>query len=73
MTFSEFKHIQSEYARQLENLEDSYQNKKISDTDFKVRFRSLIENYLMHTRSDDVIDTDVYIIQNGHAELKVIH
>ena len=73
MTFSEFKHIRSEYARQLANLEDSYQNKKISDTDFKVRFRSLIENYLMHTRQDDVIDTDVYIIQNGHVELKVIH
>ena len=73
MTFSEFKHIRSEYARQLANLEDSYQNKKISDMDFKVRFRSLIENYLMHTRQDDVIDTDVYIIQNGHVELKVIH
>ena len=73
MTFSEFKHIRSEYARQLSNLEDSYQNKKISDTDFKVRFRSLIENYLMHTRPDDVIDTDVYIIKNGHVELKVIH
>ena len=73
MTFSEFKHIRSEYARQLANLEDSYQNKKISDTDFKVCFRSLIENYLMHTRPDDVIDTDVYIIQNGYVELKVIH
>lgn len=73
MTFSEFKHIRSEYAKQLTNLEDSYQNEKISDTDFKVRFHSLIENYLMHTRPDDVIDTDVYIIQNGHAELKVIH
>ena len=73
MTFSEFKHIRSEYARQLANLEDSYQNKKISDTDFKVRFRYLIENYLMHTRPDDVIDTDVYIIQNGHVELKEIH
>ena len=73
MTFSEFKHIRFEYARQLTDLEDSYRNKKISDTDFKVRFRSLIENYLMHTRPDDVIDTDVFIIQNGHAELKVIH
>ena len=73
MTFSEFKHIRSEYARQVSNLEDSYQNEKISDTDFKVRFRSLIENYLMLTRPDDVIDTDVYIIQNGHVELKVIH
>lgn len=71
MTFSEFKHIRSEYARQLANLEDSYQNKKISDTDFKARFRSLIENYLMHTRPDDVIDADVFIIQNGHVELKV--
>ncbi len=73
MTYSEFKHIRSEYARQLTNLEDSYRNKKISDTDFKVRFRSLIENYLIHTRPDDVIDTDVFIIQNGFAELKVIH
>ena len=71
MTMSEYRHIRSEYARQLTNLEDSYQNKKISDMDFKVRFRSLIENYLMHPRPDDVIDTDVYIIQNGYAELKV--
>lgn len=70
MTMSEYTHVRSEYGRQLVNLESSYQNGIISDTDFKVRYRSLILNYLLHTRPDDEIDVDVFIIQKGVDELK---
>lgn len=70
MTMSEFTHVRSEYGRQLENLESSYQNGVISDTDYKIRYRSLILNYLLHTRPDDEIDVDVFIIKNGADELK---
>ena len=68
MTMSEFTHVRSEYGRQLENLESSYQNGVISDTDYKIRYRSLILNYLLHTRPDDEIDVDVFIIKNGADE-----
>ena len=70
MTMSEFTHVRSEYGRQLENLESSYQNGAISDTDYKIRYRSLILNYLLHTRPDDEIDVDVFIIKNGADELR---
>ena len=70
MTMSEFTHARSEYGRQLENLESSYQNGVIADTDYKIRYRSLILNYLLHTRPDDEIDVDVFIIKNGADELR---
>ena len=70
MTMSEFTHVRSEYGRQLENLKSSYQNGAIADTDYKIRYRSLILNYLLHTRPDDEIDVDVFIIKNGADELR---
>ena len=70
MTMSEFTHVRSEYGRQLENLESSYQNGVITHTAYKIRYRSLILNYLLHTRPDDEIDVDVFIIKNGADELR---
>ena len=70
MTMSEFTHVRSEYGRQLENLESSYQNGVIADMEYKVRYRSIILNYLLHTRPDDEIDVDVFIIKNGADELR---
>lgn len=70
MTMSEFTRVRSEYGHQLANLESSYQNGVIADTDYKVRYRSLILNYLLHTRPDDEIDVDVFIIKNGADELR---
>lgn len=72
MTLSEYRHTRSEYARQLANLESSHQKGMISDTDFKVRYRSLAINYLLHTRADEYVDVDVFIIQKGMDELKII-
>lgn len=72
MTMSEFTHVRFEYGRQLANLESSYQNGVITDTDFKVRYRSLILSYLLHTRPDDEIDVDVFIIKNGADELRCV-
>lgn len=72
MTMSEFTHVRSEYGRQLANLEGSYQNGNITDADYKARYRSLILNYLLHTRPDDEIDVDVFIIKNGADELRSV-
>ena len=71
MTMSEYRHTRSEYARQLANLESSHRKGMISDGDFKVRYRTLAINYLLHTRADQDVDVDVFIIQKGMDELKL--